>query len=83
MATYWMSFATDEKFLGVAIVDVPDDEDADIFRVVDETIARGCNPRAGGVQMHRIPADEIPDSFKNRLLGQDEVEYLNAGGHLH
>jgi hypothetical protein len=83
MATYWVSFATKEKFLGVAIVDIPDpSEDTSrldiIYAVVDETIARGCNPRAGSVQAHRVPAGEIPDSFKNRLLGKDEVDYLNT-----
>jgi hypothetical protein len=79
--TYWVSFATGEKFLGVAIVDVG--EGADYNDILVETVVRGCNPGDGAVRMTRIPADkaaDIPASFKNRLLGQDEVEELNRGG---
>jgi hypothetical protein len=79
MATFWVSFATEEKFLGVAIIDV-DDETPTAEDVVRETIRLGCNPGDGAVQAQRIPDGKIPDSFKNRLLGKDEVAHLNAGG---
>lgn len=80
MAMFWVSFATEEKFLGVAIIDM-DDEDPAAEDVVRETIRLGCNPGDGAVQVQKIPARAaIPDGFKNRLLGKDEVAHLNAGG---
>ena len=79
MATYWVSFATDDEFLGVTIIDM-DDEEPTAMNVVKKTIELGCNPGDGGIQVQRIP-DEIPERFKNRLLTQDEVALLNAGGH--
>lgn len=51
--------------------------------VIRKTIELGCNPGDGSVQAQKIPGDKIPDSFKNRLLTQAEVNYLNAGGALH
>jgi hypothetical protein len=83
MATFWVSFANDDEFLGVAIVD-HDDADSDsatiVQTIVRKTIELGCNPGDGGVQIQRIP-DEIPERFKNRLLTEDEIDLLNAGGH--
>jgi hypothetical protein len=73
MATYWVSFATEEMFLGAAIIDM-DDEDADTEDVVKETIVRRCNPGTGSVRVTRIKSDAVPDSFKNRLLGPDEAK---------
>jgi hypothetical protein len=81
MATFWVSFATDEKFLGVAIVDM-DNDDADIRDVVEKTIALGCNPGDGSVQAQKIPGSKIPRWFKNRLLTKEEVGHLNAGGYI-
>jgi len=81
MTTYWVSFATHEKFLGVAIVDL-DNEHADASDIIKEIIARGCNPGDGSMQAQIIPARDIPDRFKNRLLGKDEIEHLNTGGFL-
>jgi hypothetical protein len=81
--TYWVSFATEESFQGVAVIDVDDkglSNDEILTKVIFETIERGCN---GGpdtsVQMQRIPAAAmpIPERFKNRLLTADEVAYLN------
>jgi hypothetical protein len=92
MATFWVSFATEEKFLGVAIVDFddstydredPNDRQELVAAVIRKTIELGCNPGDGSVQSQKIPGDKIPDSFRNRLLGQDEVDHLNAGGFLH
>jgi hypothetical protein len=51
--------------------------------IVDETIRRGCNPGDGSERVQRLPARvHIPDGFKNRLLGQDEVAHLNAGARI-
>lgn len=82
-STFWVSFATEEKFLGVAIIDM-DDATATAEAVIEETIRLGCNPGDGSVQVQRIPASErIPDRFKNRLLDRDEVAHLSAtGGHI-
>jgi len=46
MTTYWVSFATHEKFLGVAIVDL-DNEHADASDIIKEIIASrtGCLER--------------------------------------
>jgi hypothetical protein len=81
MTTYWVSFATKEKFVGVAIVDVDVDDkefsDAEMATaIIEETIRRGCN---GGphtsVRMMKLPANRhIPDSLKNRLLSKDEID---------
>jgi hypothetical protein len=80
MATFWVSFATDEKFLGVAIVDMAPDAYGEFsaMDVIGETIRLRCNPGYGSVQVQRIPDGEIPISFKNRLLTKDEAERLNA-----
>ena len=53
MVTYWVSFATDEAFLGVTIVDMEED-DADIVSVVKKTIEVGANPGDGSVQMQKL-----------------------------
>ena len=79
MTTYWVSFATDNEFLGVAIIDM-DAEKPSAIDIVEKTIDLGCNPGDGSVQAQRIP-DEIPERFKNRLLTKDEVALLNARGH--
>ena len=80
MATFWVSFATDEKFLGVAIVDMALDAHGEFnaMDVIGETIRLRCNPGHGSVLVQNIPDGEIPISFKNRLLGKDEAERLNA-----
>jgi hypothetical protein len=86
MATFWVSFANDDEFLGVAIVDFddrefdPDDRRKLVEAVIRKTIEVGANPGDGGVQAQKIP-DELPERFKNRLLTKDEVALLNAGGH--
>jgi hypothetical protein len=75
--TYWLSFADDDGFLGVAIVD--GDDGASIMTMVDKTIELGCNPGRGSVQMCTIPpSDVIHAHYKNRLLTRDEVERLNS-----
>ena len=85
MATFWVSFATDEEFLGVAIVDVDvETASGNTEEIVRETIRLGCNPGHGSVQIQKIPDSEIPSSFKNRLLDKDEAgrlmhaDYLNS-----
>jgi hypothetical protein len=92
MATYWVSFSTEEKFLGVAIIDFddntydrsdPGDRQDLAEAVIRKTIELGCNPGDGSVQAQRISGDKIPVRFKNRLLTQDDVDYLNTRGPLH
>jgi hypothetical protein len=86
MATFWVSFATEEKFLGVAIVDMDLDEHGEFsaMDVIKETIRLRCNPGDGSVQVQKIPdSDVIPISFKNRLLRKDEAERLNEGYIIH
>jgi hypothetical protein len=78
MATFWVSFATDVVFLGVAIVD--EDDDADAVTIVAKTIDLGCNPGDGSVLIQKL-SREIPESYKNRLLMADEAELL--AGPLH
>jgi hypothetical protein len=83
MTTWWVSFATKKGFLGVAIVDINDDEDMDERTIgqtiIEETIIRGCNPGDGSVQMFKIPdSTPIPDNFKNRLLGKNEITELEG-----
>ena len=80
MVTYWVSFATDEAFLGVTIVDMEED-DADIVNVVKKTIEVGANPGDGSVQMQKLH-ERIPERYKNRLLSSDEAKFLMSGGHL-
>ena len=76
-ATFRVSFADEDGCAGVAIIDLVTDDVKDIVR---ETIVRGCNPGPDyEVQVSRVPTEEIPDSYKNRLLNKTEVELLNAG----
>jgi hypothetical protein len=81
MATFWISFSTDEKWLGAAIVDM-DDEGASVKDVVKKAVALGCAPgdgRAQRVQVQRIPGDRRRlQGFKNRLLGDDDLDHFNA-----
>ena len=89
MATYWISFSTDEKWLGAAIVDLDDDE-ASVEDVVKKAMAVGCAPGPGDGQAQRVLTQQIPDgkilgSFKSRLLGDDDLDHFNAvaGGFGH
>ncbi|PWT92062.1 MAG: hypothetical protein C5B54_04165 [Acidobacteria bacterium] len=78
MNTYWVSFATEEKFLGGCYVDVDiddDDDDGDIgIKIIQATIQHHCNPDPDS-SVRMLPVNQqIPDSFKNRLLSKEEAE---------
>ncbi len=82
MQTYWVSFATADKFLGVAIVDAGNDADA--IAIINKTIELGCNPGDGSIRIQEIPPDSrIPSAYKNRLLTADEATFLIEGGRSH
>ena len=69
--TYWLSFANEKEFGGAIVVDV---EPETFVAAVRKTIEMGINPGPGySVQGKRLPPDEIPAEFKNRLLGEAEV----------
>jgi len=90
VATFWVSFSTDEKWLGAAIIDL-DDEEASVEDVVKKAMAVGCAPGPGGGQAQRVLTQRIPGDgerlkgFRNRLLGQDDLDHFNAvaGGFGH
>jgi len=83
--TYWLSFAKEKEFGGAIVVDVePEEVELEItggsdtekmfVAAVRKTIEMGINPGPGySVQGKRLPPDEIPAEFKNRLLGEAEV----------
>jgi len=76
--TYWLSFADEEEeFGGVIVVDVEEGNlgnEKGFIDAISLTIEMGINPGPGySVQVTRLPPDEIPAAFKNRLLGEEEV----------
>jgi hypothetical protein len=79
--TFWLSFAYEDGFAGVAVVDLSTDEisaDTPIEAAIHKTIRLKINPGPDtSVQMQELPPDEIPEQFKNRLLGRAEVDLLN------
>jgi hypothetical protein len=89
MATFWVSFANEEGGLGVAIVDVDDTNATTIEletmeKIVRKTIELGCNPGPdNSVRIQKIPGDEIPERYKDRLLTKGEVDDLNTGMAFH
>lgn len=70
---WWLSFATDTEFLGVAIVE------ADAENIIDaaiQAIKLGCVP-GKNAEVAGTPANDgvlIPDEYKNRLLTYDELQ---------
>jgi hypothetical protein len=78
MATFWVSFADEDEFLGAAIVDA-DCDTYDVETIIREIIDLGCNPPGEcRAQIQRIPG--FPERFKNRLLTKDDIDLLIAGG---
>jgi len=71
---WYFSFADGSRpkgsqFLGVAVVEAPDEVSA-----ARETWRQGCNP-GGGVVFVEIPEDfQIPPEAVNKLLSEAEVE---------
>jgi hypothetical protein len=81
--TYWLSFANEDEFGGVVIVDLSDIEIGSrswIEAAVRKTTDLGVNPGTKySVRGQRLrPPDAIPDHFKNRLLSEAEVDMLNS-----
>ena len=84
LRTFWLSFANEDEFGGVVVVDLcryeidPDDE-GPVFSAVHKSIRLGLNPGQNySVQGQELPPDEIPAQFKHRLLGAADVEQLNS-----
>jgi hypothetical protein len=79
--TFWLSFADDERFAGVAVVDVCRDEqgaDTPFIAAIKKSIKLKANPGPDyAVQGQELPPDAIPEQFKHRLLGEAEVDLLN------
>lgn len=71
---WWMSFVdkTEDKFLGVCIV-----EAADPFDAVQVAYTKGCNP-GGEVAMGPLPDkySQIASENANKLLNKEESERL-------
>jgi hypothetical protein len=79
--TFWLSFFYENKFLGVAVVDLTPDD-----------IGEGCNPTAaaitkawklginpgGHVKITELFETEIPASDRNRLLNREEAEEMKS-----
>jgi hypothetical protein len=66
---WWLSFADDTGFLGVAIV-----EAGGIMEAAVAAKLAGCNP-GGEVLAYPIPVDKLPvEKLRNRLLSRDDLE---------
>ena len=80
--TFWLSFANEERFGGVVIVDMQEDElkgfdeGSRIVPVTAKTIKLGINP--GGeydVLMYAVPPSRhIPEHYKHRILDHAEAD---------
>ncbi len=79
MTLWYLSFATDEEFLGATVVKAVTAEGA-----VDETITRGLNP-GGEIAMIEVPrgSENDPNILRllDRLVGKDEL-MANGGQRL-
>jgi hypothetical protein len=85
--TFWLSFANEDGFGGVVIIDLDGTkislDDKWMMPAIRKSIDLGINPGPKyAVQGHELPPDEIPERFKHRLLDCDEVNHLNAGAAL-
>jgi hypothetical protein len=70
---HWMSFAGEDGFLGVVLIEGDDLADATI-----KTHKMRINP-GGSIKAAEISADKeflIPEEFRNRLLTRTEVDRL-------
>lgn len=79
--TFWLSFADENQFAGVVIVDLDAEEigaERPFFAAIRKSIKLKINPGPDySVQGHELPPNEISEQFKNRLLAQADVELLN------
>jgi hypothetical protein len=72
--TFWLSFADETGFLGVAIVDSDD-----FLTAVDKCHELGINP-GGEVLCSGDPPASVTDKDKNRLLSRAEADDLLRRG---
>jgi len=81
--TVWLSFATDETFGGLVIVDVEDDNKEDEILMLDavrKTILLNINPGPKYQVVGRVVrCINVADQFKNRLLSREEAEMVEQG----
>jgi len=85
--TVWLSFADENRFRGVTIVDVTKSEinregGKWIMAAIEKTIALGINPGPDtSVLGRKIPQeDNIPETLKNRLLNEAEANKAMGKG---
>jgi hypothetical protein len=77
MATFWVSFSHNGELVGVAFVDA--DDGASPVTVVERTFELGCNRGRGLIEVLPIRSEDVPVSYRNRLLAPNELEALIAG----
>jgi hypothetical protein len=81
LKTFWLSFANENEFGGVVVVDVRKDEisaQRAFFAAIEKSIRLKINPGPDyDVHGHEIPPDVISQQFKHRLLSRAEVDLLN------
>lgn len=81
MTWFYMSFATEEKWLGAIIIETPGDE----LTALGKAHELGINP-GGEVLAARIdpdsPATPVAERYRHRLLGKAELREMDidAGG---
>jgi hypothetical protein len=86
---WWLSFAVEAGFLGVAIVSADDEMGA-----IEEATRRGINP-GGQVKLTSVPASYLEKvrPYANRLMKREELErifgepatpeeYAGVGGYI-
>lgn len=72
---WWLSFASEDGFLGVCIV-----QGGGMMAAHMQACMLGCNPGGQIVGFEAPPAAlaKIPDSMRNRLLTREEAESLQG-----
>lgn len=62
---WWLSFVQGDRFLGVALVDAPDEAAAPILRAQELR----CNPGGAVAMVGPLPEDKLPNErYRRRLL---------------
>jgi hypothetical protein len=65
---FWLSFADDSGFLGVAIVQA-----GGIVEATRTARTLDCNP-GGEVRAYPIDIERVPEQYRNRLLSEQELQ---------
>ena len=73
MVTMWLSFADDDGFLGVVIL-----ETLGFTHAFVECETRGINP-GGEIRGFQVDPDNIDAKYFNRLLNKEEAQALSEG----